>query len=109
MASAAPGPPPGSIGACANYCLRLLFSRGDESEADILGMDLMARAGFEPGQAITLWQNMSKQTGGAPPELLSTHPSNTTRIADLQHNLPKDLPIYQQAHSAGRRPNCGSA
>lgn len=109
LISAGTGLPPDAIGAGAQYLVLLPFSRGDESEADILGMDLMARAGFDPAQAITLWQNMSKQAGEAPPELLSTHPSNSTRIADLQRNLPKDMPIYQQARSAGRRPNCGSA
>src|SRR3546814_10281256 len=83
LISAGTGLPPDAIGAGAQYLVLLPFSRGDESEADILGMDLMARAGFDPSQAITLWQNMSKQAGGAPPELLSTHPSNTTRIADL--------------------------
>jgi len=109
LISAGTGLPPDAIGAGAQYLVLLPFSRGDESEADILGMDLMARAGFDPAQAIALWQNMSKQAGQAPPELLSTHPSNTTRIADLQKNLPRDLPVYQQARGAGRKPNCGSA
>lgn len=108
LVSAGTGLPQDVINSGAQYLVLLPFSRGDESEADILGMDLMARAGFNPAQAITLWQNMSKQAGQAPPELLSTHPSNDTRIADLQRNLPKDLPIYQQAQAAGRRPNCGS-
>ncbi|WP_206370176.1 M48 family metallopeptidase [Solimonas marina] len=95
------------IGTGANYLLLLPFSRGDESEADILGMDLMARAGFDPSQSIALWQNMSKQAGQAPPELLSTHPSNQTRIADLQRHLTQDMPVYEQARAAGRRPACG--
>ncbi|NGY05555.1 M48 family metallopeptidase [Solimonas terrae] len=108
LISAGTGLPADAIGAGAQYLVLLPFSRGDESEADILGMDLMARAGFDPEQAITLWQNMSKQAGQTPPELLSTHPSNATRIADLQKNLPKDIPIYEQARAAGRKPNCGS-
>lgn len=107
LISAGTGLSPDLIGAGAQYLVLLPFSRGDESEADILGMDLMARAGFDPRQAIVLWQNMSKQAGQAPPELLSTHPSNATRIADLQKNLPKDLPLYEQARAAGRRPSCG--
>jgi predicted Zn-dependent protease len=109
LISAGTGLSPELIGEGAQYLVLLPFSRGDESEADILGMDLMSRAGFDPAQAITLWENMSRQAGPAPPELLSTHPSNATRIADLQRNLPRDLPIYRQALAAGRRPNCGSA
>ncbi len=106
LLSAGTGLPPDLIGAGAQYLVLLPYSRGDESEADILGMDLMARAGFDPAQAITLWQNMSREAGQAPPELLSTHPSNSTRIADLERNLPKDMPVYQQVRAAGRKPAC---
>ncbi|WP_028080939.1 M48 family metallopeptidase [Solimonas soli] len=109
LVSAGTGLSPDLVGAGAQYLLLLPFSRGDESEADILGMQLMARAGFDPAQAIALWQNMSKQAGQAPPEFMSTHPSNATRISDLQRNLPKAQPLYQQARAAGRKPNCGAA
>jgi predicted Zn-dependent protease len=108
LLSAGTGLSPDLVGAGAQYLLLLPFSRGDESEADILGMDLMARAGFDPAQAVTLWQNMDKQAGEAPPEFMSTHPANATRIADLQRNLPKDQPVFQQARAAGKRPNCGT-
>ncbi|WP_020650957.1 M48 family metallopeptidase [Solimonas variicoloris] len=108
LLSAGTGLSPDLIGTGAQYLVLLPFSRGDESEADILGMQLMARAGFDPAQAITLWQNMSKANGQGPPQFMSTHPSNETRIADLQRNLPKEQPHYQQARAAGKKPNCGT-
>lgn len=91
----------------ANTFFLLPFSRTHETEADLLGMDLMAHAGFDPRAAITLWEEMSQQAGRAPPELLSTHPGNATRIQNLSARLPRDEPIYQQVRAAGRRPDCG--
>jgi len=106
LLSAGTGLSPDLIGAGAQYLLLLPFSRGDESEADVLGMQLMARAGFDPSQSIALWQNMSKAGGQAPPEFMSTHPSNETRISDLQRNLPQAQPLFTQARAAGKKPNC---
>jgi predicted Zn-dependent protease len=83
----------------ANYgaqILTLKFSREDESEADLVGMELAARAGYDPRSGVSLWQKMSA-SGGAPPEFMSTHPSGTTRIADIQNNLPQVLPLYERA------------
>ncbi|TXT38544.1 MAG: peptidase M48 Ste24p [Comamonadaceae bacterium] len=77
--------------------LTLKFSRGDESEADLVGMELAARAGFDPRAGVSLWQKMAAASKGAPPQWLSTHPSGNTRIADIQANLPKVLPLYQRA------------
>jgi predicted Zn-dependent protease len=74
--------------------LTLQFSRSDESDADLVGMELAARAGFDPRAGITLWQKMAATSQGAPPQWLSTHPSGNTRIADIQANLPKVLPLY---------------
>jgi len=83
------------------------FSRTHESEADEIGLRLMARAGFDPAEAITLWQNMGMASGGAaPPEFMSTHPSHATRIADLQALLPEAKALYQQAVAEGRRASC---
>lgn len=97
------------IGTGANLLLLLPFSRGDESEADILGQQLMARAGFNPAQAAALWVNMSRKSGGsAPPEMMSTHPAADTRIHDLERNLPKVQPVYDQARAAGKKPNCSA-
>lgn len=106
LVSMGTGLPAEAVGAGAQYLLILPFSRGDESEADELGMQLMAKAGFDPAQAVELWRNMSKQAGEAPPEFGSTHPSNETRIADLTRQLPKNQPYFDQARAAGKRPNC---
>ena len=96
------------MGVGAQVGILLPFSRAQESEADMLGMDLMARAGFDPRQAVALWQNMARaaSAGDKPPELLSTHPADSTRIQQLQARLPRDLPVYQAARAAGRRPHC---
>ena len=77
--------------------LTLEFSREDESEADLVGMELAARAGFDPRAGVTLWQKMSAVNKGGPPQWLSTHPSGKTRIADIEKNLPRVLPLYERA------------
>ena len=77
--------------------MALEFSRDDESEADLVGMELAARAGFDPRAGVTLWQKMGAANKGAPPQWLSTHPSGKTRIAEIQANLPKVMPLYQRA------------
>jgi predicted Zn-dependent protease len=85
----------------------LKFSRTHESEADKLGLDLMARAGFDPRESVPLWQNMEAAAKGArPPEFLSTHPSPATRIRDLQQRIPQTLPVAEQAWAGGRKPRC---
>ena len=75
----------------------LEFSREDESEADLVGMELAARAGYDPRAGISLWQKMSAVSKGAPPQWLSTHPSGKSRIAEIEANLPKVLPLYERA------------
>jgi predicted Zn-dependent protease len=83
-----------------NYGAQLLtlqFSRSDESEADLVGMELAARAGFDPRAGVSLWQKMAVASKGAPLQWLSTHPAGTTRIADIESNLPKVLPLYSRA------------
>lgn len=95
------------IGMGANLLLLMPFGRGDESEADILGMDYMAKAGFDPRQAAELWRNMAKASSGAPPEFMSTHPSHETRIRDLNNHLPSAMPLFEQARAAGKQPRCG--
>jgi predicted Zn-dependent protease len=73
----------------------LAYSRSHESEADKLGLVFMAMAGYDPQSAISFWKRMSEQGGQAPPQLLSTHPSDETRIADLQAFMPEALKYYK--------------
>lgn len=73
-------------------------SRENESEADVIGVELMARAGYDPRAAISLWQKMGQASGGGgPPEWLSTHPRGETRLRDLQGYVDKVMPLYNQA------------
>ena len=76
--------------------LTLKFSREDETEADLVGMELGARAGYDPRAGVTLWQKMSAANKNAPPQWLSTHPSGTTRIQEMEANMPKVLPLYER-------------
>jgi len=74
----------------------LKFGREDESEADLVGMELAARAGYDPRAGVSLWQKMAAANKGAPPEWMSTHPSGNTRIAEIEANLPKVMPLYER-------------
>ena len=80
--------------------LSLKFGREDESEADLVGMEIAARAGYDPRAGITLWEKMGAANKGAPPQWLSTHPASSTRIADMQAALPSVMPLYQRAKAA---------
>ena len=86
----------------------LALSRQQESEADLLGLRLMADAGFNPMGALRLWEAMGSQRGNGqrPPELLSTHPASSTRLAALRQALPAAEARYAQAQAAGRSPVC---
>jgi predicted Zn-dependent protease len=77
--------------------LTLKFSRDDETEADLVGMEIAARAGYDPRSGVTLWEKMSAANKGAPPQWLSTHPSGNTRIEEIQANLPKVMPLYERS------------
>ncbi|RQO60480.1 peptidase M48 [Paucibacter sp. KBW04] len=83
--------------------LTLTFSREDESEADLVGMELAARAGYDPAAGISLWQKMGAASKGAPPQWLSTHPAGPTRIKDIQANLPKVQGLYARADKPKQR------
>jgi predicted Zn-dependent protease len=85
----------------------LKFSRTQESEADALGLDLMASAGFDPRESVSLWKNMAAASqGNQPPEFISTHPAHATRINDLEARIPQDVPVAEQARKQGRNPHC---
>lgn len=85
------------IGAAGASLAVLKFSRTDETEADLIGLELAARAGYDPRAGITLWQKMSAASKGAPPQWLSTHPSGATRIDTIKKNLPDVMPLYERA------------
>ena len=91
----------------AAFGIMLPFGRKQESEADVIGLKYMAEAGFDPRQAVPLWQNMMEQSGGKEPaEFTSTHPSGDKRIEDLIDQWQVTLPLYNDALEAGHQPNC---
>ncbi|UVE16964.1 M48 family metallopeptidase [Pseudomonas sp. LS44] len=79
------------------YLMTLPNSRSNENEADLIGLELAARAGYNPNAAVTLWNKMAQASEGAPPEFMSTHPSSGSRISALQAAIPKVMPLYEQA------------
>jgi predicted Zn-dependent protease len=97
----------GLLGLGAQVGVLLPYGRSQETEADLLGLDLMARAGFDPRQSIDLWRNMAAAGGEQPPEFLSTHPAHDTRIENLTERMPRALKLYQEAQAEGDVPNCG--
>jgi predicted Zn-dependent protease len=84
----------------------LPFDRRQESEADLVGLEYMAAAGYDPRSSLYLWRNMSDLSQGSPPEFLSTHPSDDRRMADLAGRLTPALIAYNKALEAGLRPSC---
>lgn len=94
-------------GAAAQGLFLLPGSRQQESEADVVGQQLMAKAGFDPRAAVGLWQNMMGAGGSRPPAWLSTHPDPQARIGELQGRATGLVPVYEQARAAGRKPRCG--
>lgn len=81
----------------ASVTFQLPHGREQESEADVMGLELMARAGYDPNAAVSVWQKMESKGGGGPPEFLSTHPTSGSRIKELQAAMPRVLPLYQAA------------
>jgi predicted Zn-dependent protease len=75
----------------------LPHSRQQETEADHVGIELMARAGYDPHAAVSLWEKMNKLAGSQPPKWLSTHPPSAERLADLRQLADKVMPLYQTA------------
>jgi predicted Zn-dependent protease len=76
------------------------FSRADETEADLVGLDIAARAGYDPRAGVALWQKMSMINKNSAPQWFSTHPSGKNRIAEMQKHMPEVMPLYAKAKSA---------
>ena len=93
-------------GIIAQTGLLLPGSRVQESEADIVGQQLMAKAGYDPMGAVTLWQNMAAQGGARSPEWLSTHPDPASRLRELQQRAEGLRPVMEAARASGNTPRC---
>ncbi|MFP7723313.1 M48 family metallopeptidase [Lysobacter sp. A3-1-A15] len=95
-------------GAAVQAGFLLPNNRTQEMEADVVGQRLMAQAGFDPAEAVNLWQNMiAASKGSRQPQWLSTHPDPQSRIQELRQRAGSLATVYQQAKAAGRRPSCG--
>ncbi len=96
-----------ALGLGAQVGVLLPFGRAQETEADIIGLQLMADAGFDPRQAIDLWKNMNEAAGGGrPPDFLSTHPGPSARMRVLNEHMADAMERRERAHAAGRVPDC---
>jgi len=95
-----------ALGIGAQVGIALPFSRVHEAEADQIGQQLMAEAGFDPAQSIRLWELMEKSGGSRPPELLSTHPDPENRANRLSGFLPANRMVYEDAVKMGKHPQC---
>ncbi len=92
-----------AVGMATQLGLDLPHSRSQEAEADTLGLELMARAGYNPQSALSLWQKMGAANKSAPPKFLSTHPPTAERYAHIQALLPRVMPLYQATLNQGYR------
>ena len=86
-----------AFGVGASVGVLLPYSRLHENEADRIGLIIMARAGYDPREAVPFWERMNKKGGANPPEFLSTHPATTTRIQNLKTHIPEAMPYYQRS------------
>ncbi len=95
-----------ALGVGAQVGIILPFSRYHESEADLLGLEYMSKAGFDPRESAALWRNMSAAGSSKTPELLSTHPSHSTRINDLESSMPPYLKTYEALVAQNKQAKC---
>lgn len=94
-----------ALAQAAQLAVTLPYSRSHETDADLVGLELAARAGFGPRGAVSVWQKMGRLSTKAPPQMLATHPANATRIRDLEAAIPKVLPLFENARRrAGKAP-----
>lgn len=84
------------------YLMTLPNSRGNENEADLIGLELAARGGYNPNAAVSLWKKMAAANSSVPPEFMSTHPSSDSRIASIQAAIPKVMPLYKKSRKSAR-------
>lgn len=84
-----------ALGIGSQLGIALPFSRAHEAEADVMGLAIMARAGFDPGQSVALWRNMASLGGDQPPEILSTHPAHQSRIEGLRAEMEEAKEVYR--------------
>lgn len=91
------------LGIGAQFGVLMPYGRAHESEADIIGQNLMAVSGFNPEASVKLWENMAANSKGAPPEFMSTHPAHDTRIRELGDHLSETSPVFK---SSQQKPNC---
>lgn len=88
-----------ALAQAAQLAITLPYSRGHETDADLVGIELAARAGFDPRAAVSLWRKMAAASQGQPPQFLSTHPGHANRVREIEVNLPKVMPLYEQARA----------
>ena len=98
-----------ALTAGAQFGITLPHTRGQESEADVIGLEYMARAGFDPRESVPLWQRMDASAEKKPAEFLSTHPASETRIENLVSEWQTTLPLYNEAQAEGFVPDCGDS
>jgi len=92
-----------ALAQAAQLAITLPYSRSHETDADLVGLELAARAGYDPRAAVSLWRKMGAEGKGQPPQFLSTHPGHAQRIALIERNLPRVLPLYRSATGARDR------
>jgi predicted Zn-dependent protease len=91
-----------ALAQAADVALALPYSRGQEVDADLAGLEMAARAGYDPRAAVSVWRKMSAAGGGQPPAWLSTHPDHQRRIQEIEAALPKVMPLYEAARATAR-------
>jgi predicted Zn-dependent protease len=83
-----------ALAQAAQLAITLPYSRGHETDADLVGLELAARAGYDPRAALSLWRKMAAASKGQPPQFLSTHPGHAQRMAEIERNLPRVMDLY---------------